>query len=152
MHPGVHSKVLNLDKAIRKHVGSVNNVSLNEFNKFRYLNRNDMALVKAVPPPRRKRSREMLLTRCGGNPTHAASGMMEDVAIRHRLANLGTFASSVGDHIAKGHVLSRRILMLDWHHTAHCTSEWSWYPGIHAVCQITVNFKLPRFLLGSAKK
>jgi hypothetical protein len=37
MHPSAHSKVLNLDRAIRKHVGSVNNVSLNEFNKFRYL-------------------------------------------------------------------------------------------------------------------
>jgi len=35
--PSTHSKVLNLDRAIRKHVGSVNNVSLNEFNKFRYL-------------------------------------------------------------------------------------------------------------------
>jgi len=37
IHPTSHSKVLNLDKAIRKQVGSVNNVSLNEFNKFRYL-------------------------------------------------------------------------------------------------------------------
>jgi hypothetical protein len=37
IHLTSHSKVLNLDKAIRKQVGSVNNVSLNEFNKFRYL-------------------------------------------------------------------------------------------------------------------
>jgi hypothetical protein len=37
IHPTHHSKVLNLDRAIRKHVGSVNNVSLNDFNKFRYL-------------------------------------------------------------------------------------------------------------------
>ena len=37
IHPSAHAKVLNLDRAIRKHVGSVNNVSLNEFSKFRYL-------------------------------------------------------------------------------------------------------------------
>jgi hypothetical protein len=37
IHPSAHSKVLNLDRAIRRHVGSVNNVSLNEFAKFRYL-------------------------------------------------------------------------------------------------------------------
>jgi hypothetical protein len=37
IHPSTHSKVLNLDRAIWKHVGSVNSVSLNEFHKFRYL-------------------------------------------------------------------------------------------------------------------
>ena len=37
VHPSVHGKVLNLDKAIQKHVGSVNNISLNEFGKFHYL-------------------------------------------------------------------------------------------------------------------
>jgi hypothetical protein len=37
VHPGSHWKVLNLDKAIRKHIGSVNNISLNDFGKFRYL-------------------------------------------------------------------------------------------------------------------
>jgi hypothetical protein len=37
MHLSTHSKVLNLDRAIWKHVGSVNNVSLNKFNKFHYL-------------------------------------------------------------------------------------------------------------------
>ena len=37
MHPSAHSKVLNLDRAIRKHVGSVNSISLNKFSKFRYL-------------------------------------------------------------------------------------------------------------------
>src|SRR6202040_2247688 len=43
VHPSAHWKVFNLDKAIRKRVGSVNNGSLNEFSKFwnlktRYLN------------------------------------------------------------------------------------------------------------------
>ena len=37
IHPSAHAKVLNLDKGIRKYVGSVNNVPLNEFNKFHYL-------------------------------------------------------------------------------------------------------------------
>jgi hypothetical protein len=37
IYPGAHWKVLNLDKAIRKQSGSVNNVSLNEFGKFWYL-------------------------------------------------------------------------------------------------------------------
>ena len=37
IHPSSHWKVFNLDKAIRKRVGSVNDVSLNEFSKFRYL-------------------------------------------------------------------------------------------------------------------
>ena len=37
IHPSTHSKVLNLNRAIRKHIGSVNNVSLNEFSKFHYL-------------------------------------------------------------------------------------------------------------------
>jgi hypothetical protein len=73
----------------------------------------DMVLAKAVPPPRRKQSREMLLTQRGGNLTHATTGMMESVAIRQPLARLGTFACSVRDHIAKGHVLLRRILRGD---------------------------------------
>jgi hypothetical protein len=80
----------------------------------------DVVPAKVVPPPRRKDSRETLLTWRGGNPTHATSEMMENVPIRYLLANLGTFVSSVGDHIGKGYVRSRRILMLDWHHTAHC--------------------------------
>ena len=37
IHPSAHPRVLNLDRAIRKQVGSVNNISLNEFGKFRYL-------------------------------------------------------------------------------------------------------------------
>jgi hypothetical protein len=37
VQPSAHWKVFNLDKAIRKRVGSVNNISLNEFSKFRYL-------------------------------------------------------------------------------------------------------------------
>jgi hypothetical protein len=37
VEPESHFKVLNLDKAIRRKVGSVNDVSLNEFGKFRYL-------------------------------------------------------------------------------------------------------------------
>jgi hypothetical protein len=37
IHPSAHPRVLNLDRAIRKQVGSVNNVSLNEFGKFHYL-------------------------------------------------------------------------------------------------------------------
>jgi hypothetical protein len=37
MHPSTHLKVLNLDRAICKHIGSVNNVLLNEFNKYHYL-------------------------------------------------------------------------------------------------------------------
>jgi hypothetical protein len=37
IYPSAHWKVLNLDKAIWKQAGSVNNVSLNEFGKFRYL-------------------------------------------------------------------------------------------------------------------
>ena len=37
LHSSAHWKVFELDKAIRKHAGSVNDVSLNEFNKFRYL-------------------------------------------------------------------------------------------------------------------
>ena len=37
IHPRAHWRVLNLDKAIRKQAGSVNNVSLNEFGKFWYL-------------------------------------------------------------------------------------------------------------------
>jgi hypothetical protein len=37
IHPSAHWKVLNLDKAIRNLVGAVNDVSLNEFAKFRYL-------------------------------------------------------------------------------------------------------------------
>ena len=37
IHPSAHTKVLNLDKGIRKYVGPVNNVSLNKFNKFCYL-------------------------------------------------------------------------------------------------------------------
>src|SRR5882762_9531489 len=37
VHPSAHWKVFELDKAIRKRVGSVNDVSLNEFSKFRYL-------------------------------------------------------------------------------------------------------------------
>jgi hypothetical protein len=37
IHPSAHWRVLNLDKAICKLVGTVNDVSLNEFNKFRYL-------------------------------------------------------------------------------------------------------------------
>ena len=37
LHPSAHWKVFKLDKAIRKHVGSVNDVSLNEFSKFQYL-------------------------------------------------------------------------------------------------------------------
>jgi hypothetical protein len=37
MHPSAHLKVLNLNRAIQKHVSSVNNVSLNEFSKFCYL-------------------------------------------------------------------------------------------------------------------
>jgi len=37
IHPSAHSKVLNLDRAIRKNVKSVNNVFLNEFSKFCYL-------------------------------------------------------------------------------------------------------------------
>jgi len=36
IHPSTHTKVLNLDKAIRKYVGSINNVSLNKFSKFCY--------------------------------------------------------------------------------------------------------------------
>ena len=34
LHPSAHWKVFELDKAIRKQVGSVNDVSLNEFSKF----------------------------------------------------------------------------------------------------------------------
>ena len=93
----------------------------------------------------------MLLTQRGGNLTHAASGMRGNVAIWHPLANLGTFVSTVGDHIAKWIVHWRRILMLEWHHMAHCASEWSWYLGISAVCQMAVNFKPRRFLLGYQK-
>ena len=37
LHPTAHWKIFELDKAIRKRVGSVNDVSLNEFSKFRYL-------------------------------------------------------------------------------------------------------------------
>ena len=37
MHLSAHTKVLNLNRAIHKHIRSVNNVSLNEFNKFHYL-------------------------------------------------------------------------------------------------------------------
>jgi len=37
VHPSAHWKVFELDKAIQKRVGSVNDVSLNEFSKFRYL-------------------------------------------------------------------------------------------------------------------
>jgi hypothetical protein len=37
IHPSAHPRVLNLDRAIRKQVGSINNVSLNDFGKFRYL-------------------------------------------------------------------------------------------------------------------
>src|SRR6267154_6094008 len=37
VQPAGHSKIFNLDKAIRKCVGSVNDVSLNEFGKFCYL-------------------------------------------------------------------------------------------------------------------
>jgi hypothetical protein len=37
IHPSAHPRVLNLDRAIRKQVGSINNISLNEFGKFRYL-------------------------------------------------------------------------------------------------------------------
>jgi hypothetical protein len=35
--PSFHFKVIDLDKAIQKKVGSVNDVSLHEFGKFRYL-------------------------------------------------------------------------------------------------------------------
>jgi hypothetical protein len=34
VHPSAHWKIFNLDKAIWKRVGSVNNVSLNKFSKF----------------------------------------------------------------------------------------------------------------------
>ena len=37
IYPSAHAKMLNLDKGIRKYVGSVNYVSLNEYNKFHYL-------------------------------------------------------------------------------------------------------------------
>ena len=37
LHSGAHWKIFELDKAIRKRAGSVNDVSLNEFSKFRYL-------------------------------------------------------------------------------------------------------------------
>jgi nucleoid DNA-binding protein len=37
IHPSAHLRVLNLNRAIRKQVGSVNNISLNEFGKFHYL-------------------------------------------------------------------------------------------------------------------
>ena len=156
MHLSTHAKVLNLDRAIRKHIGSVNNVSLNEFSKFCYLSRlvisKDMVLAKAVPPPKINQSRGMLLTQCGGNLTHAASGMRGNVAIWHPLANFGTFVSAVRDHIAKGIVYWRRMSTLEWHHMAHCASEWSRYLGISAVCHMAINFKPPRFLLGAAKK
>ena len=113
----------------------------------------DMVLAKAVPFPRRKQSRGMLLTRLGGNPIYATSGTMASVIIKHPLANTDTFASSVEDHIEKGHALLRRMLTLDQRHTVGHTSKWSWYSGVRAVCQITINFKPPRFqLLGAAKK
>jgi len=37
IHLSIHAKVLNLDKAMKKYVGLVNNVTLNEFSKFCYL-------------------------------------------------------------------------------------------------------------------
>ena len=37
IHLSAHPRVLNLDRAIRKQVGSLNNVFFNEFGKFRYL-------------------------------------------------------------------------------------------------------------------
>ena len=112
----------------------------------------DTVLAKVVPPPRRNQSRGMLLTQHGGNLTHAASGMRGNVTIWHPLANFGTFASAVADHIVKGIVFWRRMSTLEWRHMAHCASEWSRYPGISAVCQMAINFKPPRFLLGAVKK
>jgi hypothetical protein len=57
IHPSAHWRVLNLDKATRKLVGAVNDVSLNEFNKFRYLETRYLqghGIGKSNAPPQEK--------------------------------------------------------------------------------------------------
>jgi hypothetical protein len=109
-------------------------------------------LAKAAPRQRRKQRTKIALTRLGGKRTHAVYGMMGNVVIKHPPADSGTSANSVEAHIAKACVRERRILMPGWHHTARCTSEYPWYPGVNAVYLSITNVKPPRSMLGAAKK
>jgi len=114
IHPSAHPRVLNLDRAIRKQVSSVNNISLNEFGKFRYLETRhlhleDMVLAKAVSLPRTERGKRMGQNlRLGGKPIPAVCGMMEDVVTKHLRVSLDTFVRFAEDHTARDPALVRR--------------------------------------------
>jgi hypothetical protein len=136
-----------------KHVSSVNNVSLNNFSKFRYLKTHHIqghgaGKSSASSKDKMEQRDASDLTWRKSDPCHLWNdGKCNHQACTCKFRHICKLCW--GSH-HKGSCPGR-ILMLDWD-TAHCTSEWSWYLGIHAIYQIAVNFKPPQFLLGAAKK
>jgi len=96
-----------------------------------------MALAKAAPVQMRKRSRET--AQPGERLTHAISGTKESVGIKHLHANTGTYVSSVEARIQESHVLARRTLLPNWHHSRRCLR----YLGIRAIYPPNANIKPP---------
>jgi nucleoid DNA-binding protein len=123
IHSSAHPRVLNLNRAIRKQVGSVNNISLNEFGKFRskLVTSKVMALAKAASSLKRGQSKKMGLIQVGGKLIPAVCGMIEDVVTKHPRVSSDTFARFAEDYTARDLALVRKALLMpkcvsDAHH------------------------------------
>jgi len=157
IHPSAHLRVLNLNRAIRKQVGSVNNISMSSESSvtLKLVTSKVMALAKAASSLKRGRSQKMGVIQVGGKLIPAICGMMEDVVTKRLHVSSDMFARFAEDHTARDLALVRKALPMPKHISdAHRACEHqgvldtpksgqrvqistSWFFEAHRLCPVT---------------